>query len=566
MGSSRMAWLRRRTPIALAFALICPSACSLDDLPPCGAIEIAPAQPRGLTTPSPTVMAISDGSKSVTVLRSCSALADCGDADLREQKVEVTAPPEQILLTGSGRWLTYVTNRHELHRIDLDADTPTPSAVAVEFDRVELVGSLRGGDWILYRGWSKATNSDPEALPPTHASELFARYVGSPGGFPFDHEAKTIRIDAGQFRVAAVGHRNLVVRKSLGNDREELYLVRIAPSFRSDEHGSSQIGETLLLARGKSFQRVIVTSGQTPRELGDKDAFPTLPNDLLVIATSGDDEDARTVVYDIRDLGLVANFEGEVATSLLPLHDVPGLSGLSPDSSHLAYLTKRGALALRNLDTQTSCELRSAEGDGHVMAGFAADGTLYFESREDDILDDPDPRIREFDRVYAYDTASATHTLISESPYRRPLRAVPQWHPAGLPWAIFSSSGSSTVSVPGTGMGMDAIGFEFASFLSPDDQSLWVLGAAASDGDELSYETELMLRRIHMSANGQIEAQGPSVGDQDFFRLSYSSSDRICVSLAQSTRATPWATQCSDQAGDRTRWLSDKLPFSEQQF
>lgn len=569
MGGSWIAKLpRARASLALAFAL---SGCSLDELPPCGAIEIAAAQPRSGTLPSPTVMAISQGNAELIVLRACAEGTSC-DADLIQlPPLATSSPPEQLLLTGSGRWLTYVAGQ-SLQRVDLDAPTLTPSTVAVEFDRMELVGSLRGGDWILYRTWAEATNQagDPDYVPPTRSSQLFARYVGADGGFPFDHEAKTVRIDAGEFRVAALGHRNVVVRKALGNGQEELYLIRIAPSFRSDEHGSAQIGETLLLAKGRNFSRVIVTSGETPEALGDRDAFPKLPNDTLVIATSGEGRDARTVVYDIRDLGLVGNFEGAVATSLLPLHDIPGLSAVSPDERQLAYVTARGGLALRDLDSQTSCQLRSAQNEGgHVMAGFASDGTLYFQSREDDIFENPEPRIREFDRVYAYDTAAQTYDLLSESPYRRPLRAVPELHEQGLAWAIVASAGAYATLPQG---GVESIGFDVASYISRGEASLWVLGAQPIDDETSPYSFELALQRIRMTRRGEgqheLESLGPSVqapggGVREFFHLPYGPTDRICVSLAQSSHAAPWATQCSDGESHPTRYLSDTLPFTE---
>ena len=55
---------------------------------------------------------------------------------------------------------------------------------------------------------------------------LCPRYVGDDAAFPFDDAAKTIRIDAGEFRVVALEHRNLVVRKSLGEGREALARTR----------------------------------------------------------------------------------------------------------------------------------------------------------------------------------------------------------------------------------------------------------------------------------------------------------------------------------------------------
>lgn len=535
--------------VALTTAL---AGCSLDDLPACEAIAIA--EPRdaesrsdafGQSTSSGVVMAYSRGAE-IWVVEGCEAATGCAARMIGE----VAQPPEQLLLTGSGRWLTYVSGG-ELVRLDLAApDTAMPITTAIEADRVELVGSLRGGDWIVYRSWAEAPPLDDPSSPPPSAqtSELFARYVGDDAEFPFEDAAKTIRIDAGEFRVVAVGHRNLVVRKSLGEGREELYLVRIAPSFRRDEHGSAQIGETLLLGRGPAFSRVMVVEGSTPDELGDLDAFPELANDTLVIATAGTGPSARTLVYDIRNLDLVANFEGALATSLRPLHDVPGLQALAPDRRHLAYVTPQGALALRDLDTQLACELRSAgEGGGHVVAGFAADGTLYVQSRERGVLDDPDPRVREFDRVYALDTATQRATLLSESPNRRPLRAVPTGY-ADTPWAVVASSGNyATLPELGTSQ---SIGFVEAAFLGGDPDSLWVLGADAHD-DADSYR--MQLRRVRVD---------PSLESDALHEVDVANEQRVCISVAQASHATPWATQCSHGSLGRAT-LSDTLPPTE---
>jgi hypothetical protein len=524
------------------------SGCTLDDLPACDPIEIA--IPRSSEI-SPTVLAYSRGNE-LFVLDGC-------DAQTCSERLVTTRDeaPEQLLLTGSGRWLTWVSGS-ELLRIDLAAPPGTaPITTAIDATQVELIGSLRGGDWIVFRSW--AQSSDPSVTPSARTSELFARYVGDDAAFPFDDAAKTIRIDAGEFRVVALGHRNLVVRKSLGEGREALYLVRIAPSFRQDEHGAAQIGETLLLAHGPAFSRVLVVSGRTPDELGDLDAFPQLANDTLVLATSGTGPHARTLVYDIRNLDLVANFEGALATSLLPLQDVSGLRALAPDQRHVAYVTPTGALALRDLDTQLSCALRAGAGqvgehdqaEGHVVAGFANDGTLYVQSRERGFLDDLDVRVREFDRVYAIDTATQHASLLSESPNRLPLRAVPHGY-VDAPWAVVASSGNfATLTGFATSTGTSAIqsiGFEDAAFLGRDAASLWVLGADARDEGY-----RMQLRRVSV-------AQG--LEHSDLHEVEYADDQRVCVSIAQASHGAPWATQCGHGALGRAT-LSDALPSVE---
>lgn len=520
------------------------SGCTLDDLPACDPIEIA--SPRSSET-SPTVLAYSRGNE-LFVLDGC-------DAQACSERLVTTRDeaPEQLLLTGSGRWLTWVSGS-ELLRIDLAAPAGTaPITTAIDATQVELIGSLRGGDWIVFRSW--AQSSDPTATPSARSSELFARYVGDDAAFPFDDAAKTIRIDAGEFRVVALGHRNLVVRKSLGEGREALYLVRIAPSFRQDEHGAAQIGETLLLAHGPAFSRVLVVSGRTPDELGDLDAFPQLANDTLVLATSGTGPHARTLVYDIRNLDLVANFEGALATSLLPLQDVSGLRALAPDQRHVAYVTPTGALALRDLDTQLSCALRAGasgppddDAEGHVVAGFASDGTLYVQSRERGFLDDLDVRVREFDRVYAIDTVTQHATLLSESPNRLPLRAVPHGY-VDAPWAVVASSGNfATLTGAAHTSAIQSIGFADAAFLGRDAASLWVLGADARDEGY-----SMQLRRVSVT-------QG--LEHSDLHAVDYADDQRVCVSIAQASHGAPWATQCGHGALGRAT-LSDALPSVE---
>ncbi len=554
MGAERIAARAERAIATLLPVLLGPLACTLDDLPACDPIEIV--APRS-DDASPTVLAYSRGNE-LFVLDGC-------DTQACSERLVTTRDeaPEQLLLTGSGRWLTWVSGS-ELLRIDLAAPPGTaPITTAIDATQVELIGSLRGGDWIVFRSW--AQSSDPTVTPSARSSELFARYVGDDAAFPFDDAAKTIRIDAGEFRVVALGHRNLVVRKSLGEGREALYLVRIAPSFRQDEHGAAQIGETLLLAHGPAFSRVLVVSGRTPDELGDLDAFPQLANDTLVLATSGTGPHARTLVYDIRNLDLVANFEGALATSLLPLQDVSGLRALAPDQRHVAYVTPTGALALRDLDTQLSCALRAGasgppddeHADGHVVAGFAGDGTLYVQSRERGFLDDLDVRVREFDRVYAIDTVTQHATLLSESPNRLPLRAVPHGY-VDAPWAVVASSGnfatltgfatsSGTASSSGTSA-IQSIGFADAAFLGRDAASLWVLGADVRDEGY-----RMQLRRVSVD-------QG--LEHSDLHEVDYTDNQRVCVSIAQASHGAPWATQCGQGELGRAT-LSDALPSVE---
>src|SRR5690606_1727464 len=143
----------------------------------------------------------------------------------------------------------------------------------------------------------------------------------------------------------------------------------------------------LLLARGKRFDRVIITTGPSPADYGDPwELQHEVPTDVQVIATTGQGSSARTLIYAVSDTDQIANFEGAVLSSPMPLEDIAGLSAVSPSGTHLAYITPRGSLALRNLDPDhqgdSACMIRPATAAKHALAGFAADGTLYFESSE----------------------------------------------------------------------------------------------------------------------------------------------------------------------------------------
>ncbi|HLT38203.1 MAG TPA: hypothetical protein VK034_18085, partial [Enhygromyxa sp.] len=359
------------------------SACGLDSEPAsvCGSLDLAVAQTRSFDGETPTVVALSDGAGRITVVRSCEQPGEC-EAELVTQTIDRGVIPDQLLLTASGRWLTYRVGT-DLYRVDLEHPEQNPVGISGVH---ELVGSLRGGDWLIYRTWGQDTNTS-DGTPPVHESELWAYYAGEEQllddqGNP--EPRPHFRIGAGvDLRVAAMGHRHVVARRILGNGEEQLYLVRIAPARRHDELGSSTRGKPILLARGKQFTRVLITAGPSPAERGDPQEFQhDVPIDVRVIATSGEGSSARTLVYAVSDATQIANFEGAVVSSPIALQDVAGLGAVSPSGTHLAYITARGSLALRDLEGQDSCMVRPANAARHTLAGFAADGTMYFESVE----------------------------------------------------------------------------------------------------------------------------------------------------------------------------------------
>lgn len=547
------------------------AACALDSEPSqiCGSLELGTTQTRGLEQAAPTVVALSDGAGRITVVRSCDQLDDCQEAELVTQIVDLGVVPDQLLLTASGRWLTYRVGP-ELRRIDLEnPDGPRNGIGGVH----ELVGSLRGGDWLIYRTWGTQPTGG-ETTPPVHESELWAYYAGDE---EHGETPTNFRIGAGfgssfDLRVAAMGHRHVVARRILGNGEEELYLVRIAPARRHDELGSSSRGKPILLARGQRFSRVLITSGASPAERGDPWEFQhDVPIDERVIATSGEGSNARTLIFAVSDVSQIANFEGSVVSSPIPLEDIAGLSAVSPSGTHLAYITPRGSLALRDLESHGACMIRPATAARHVLAGFGADGTLYFESIERGHTElngatGPDAEI-----VYAYDPKAEQLTALTDNQHIWRLYAVPPQRyeteqGERIPWAIVAIDGFHAAR---PGARPQPLYYDDVSFLPRGDETLWLLeGEEADDFDE---QNRLTLRRVQPLSSDDTLAfdsdADPSVLDQGGvrkrFERKYLDKSSICVSTSQSaSRTTPWATSCSTP-DKPTSYLDSGLPQGE---
>jgi hypothetical protein len=572
------AWLTVATVASLA-------GCSLDSEPHaiCGSLDLSTAQTRGFEQEAPTVVALSTDPGKITVVRSCE-LSDCNGAELRSQTIDTDSSdiPDQLLLTASGRWLTYRIGS-QLHRYDLAEADPNDAKKGGPGGVHELVGALRGGDWLIYRTWG--ANTDPlDETPSVHDSELWAYYVGE------DSEDQTNQPEDPHFRIgealgsdfdlriAAMGHRHVVARRILGDGNEELYLVRIAPARRHDELGSSSRGKPLLLARGDRFERILITSGPSPAEHGDPWEFEhEVPTDVRVIATSGSGSHARTLIFAVSDTTQIANFEGAVVSSPIPLEDIAGLSPVSPSGTHLAYITPRGSLALRDLDSHSACMIRPATAARHVLAGFAADGTMYFESVERGASEvngaaGPDAEI-----VYAYDPKTEEFTALTDNKHTWRLYAVPPERyetedGERIPWAVVAMDGFYAGRPNAR---PQPLYYDDVSFLPRGDESLWLL--EGEEGDGYDDQNRLTLRRVQpnsTASNDSLEFDpeaDPSVlengnGDPvDRFERIYWRKDSVCVSTSQSaSRTTPWATSCSTPEKP-TEYLNSGLPQGEQQ-
>lgn len=258
-------------------------------------------------------------------------------------------PGSELMLTPSGHYLVGINAvgqeeeasvlTFEIHG---EADAVEPIQMRTEvFPNGQLlprhlVASMRGSDtdWLIARD----------------ADGALMRYA------PNQASGQLLALDIEDLGVAAVGERHLVGRQIHSGGEETLYLIVV------DGEGNAHEQATPLL-RGETFSRVTLT-----------------PRDDMVIATAGEGTDAETFVFDVASGKLLDRFAGAAISGRAAGEELPGLRAVSPDGSALAYRTPGGAVAMRGLDTQGSCLVRSAGRTPHSVAGFSADGVLYMEA------------------------------------------------------------------------------------------------------------------------------------------------------------------------------------------
>lgn len=525
------------------------------DLPPCESLDLRATQTReSIASPAEpaiemvaSVLAISEPGN-IEIMRDCATKSQCQQLELTVEPPKDIGKAQQLMLTASGRWLIYHGEHGDVRRFDLETCTDAScsgnwDSVGAEIEHLqELTGTLRGGDWIIYRG---DTNNQLRALYVGTDPQFETSALGKEPGL-----GREFALGSGyDLRVVALGHRHVVARQSRGDGIEELYLIRVAPAFKVDEFGTSTIGKPLLLATGPAFARVLITEGPSPAERGDPNEFQhEIPTDVQVIATSGEGPDARTLIYDVSNLSQIANFAGEVVTKHAVLEDVAGLSAISPDGTQLAYLTSDGGLALRDLATQRSCLIKSSDAATHVLAGFAANATLYFEAEELAYLADDQTGYEQQDveNIYTYDALAQTFTALT-TPQTFPetvvwrLKAVPPGPDAnGQPWAV--ANGEYLVKPTVTARSLN---YDEAQFLPRSNASgdLWVIEAEPENG--------LNVHRLG-SDGDEVELEN------------HPTQSELCVSSAPSAGWTaPWATRCSP-ASQPEKYLDNGLPEPEQ--
>lgn len=491
---------------------------------------------------SARVLAFTEDNGDVTLVRDLCQDSGCAGAELERLHIpkgtlgiDDEDVPEQLLLSGTGDWLAF-KYAGKLNMVDLDCalgDSGGSCNFYPDEDIEGLVGTLRSNDWVVYRT----------------ASGLRARNLALGDG--------TSPVELGgdyNLLAVALGDRTVVARRIINGDEEELYLIRVNPTKKHDISGYDSAGRAVLLGRGQSLSRVIVTRGPTPAELGEHwEPDQNTPIDEYVVATYGEGEDAHTVVYRVMDGSVVDSFPGAALSSHVPLDEIPGLSAVSPDSSHLAYVTPSGAAAMRNLDSQGACLVRSAVDGRHTIAGFARDGGLYLESREED--EDG----QALQRVGLYDPTSLVFDWITGADEPSTLRAVPSSAAitdGGLKaWAITARNGFFGVQAGDDPqpLGLEPSRVSFIPRITSDD-SMWLIEAGDDNEQFVGTKTTMRLKKIRASADADtldFDAQDsdpvyedPDDGEYKTVEASFTSKYQICVTTA---RPGGWGSTCAKE-------------------
>ncbi len=462
------------------------------------------------------LVAVSDGPP-VVVAERCAA-DDAETCELRRYVLSELSAGSAMMVTSTGRFVVAIDHKDstmyawDVARLD-DPDRGRSTFDGSDEDSPRiLLASLRGSDWLVVRD----TEGDLMRVHPQRSS------------------AEPIAPGESGLKLVAVGHGYAAARRMLDGSREELVLLPVDPEL--DYEG---VGPVPLL-RADAFTQVELTA-----------------DDGFVIATSGSGDDAETFVFAVPEGNLVDRFLGAAVPGVTSLENVPGLRASSPDGTQLAYRTASGALALRGLEDQSACLVRSRSGGDHTVAGFAADGTMYMQA---------DLAVGE-SRLFAFDSAARRLTALDRDSAGHHLAAVPERLPAGgRPWAIGVRDGRFAAVQGGAApVGLD---LDDAVFAPRQGDDIWVAKLAIGR----DARRWLSIRRVSPRRDGNryrfaaddTEAAQPTVFETDGevrdAIAKFSSGERPCL-----TTGTPgaWAYTCGSASSRGEYFSVGGLPGSE---
>ncbi len=483
-----------------------------DPSTPCGALQLGDADPGAVVNRRRApVLAMAGGSGEPFVLHFVCASpdADEDDCELRRETLEGIGGGENaVLVTSAGDYIV-ATDRDEarLHVYSF-SDTGVlqrhPGDLVLD-DRelpVELIASLRNSNWII--GLDRERHMR-RYMPTQQSADLVAAELGD------------------KLTLATVGEQHIIGRVRHGEGDEALYLIPVDESL--DVHHAPT-----LLMRGRAATRIVVG-----------------PRDEHVAITLGHQDNAQTLVFRVPDGTLIDRFGGELISGREDLTETVGLRAVSPDGSHLAYKTAAGSVALRDIDSNSACLVRSSTIGGDAkIAGFSAEGMLYFES-EVGVGNAT---------ISAWDPAERYLAVLSTPEEDAHLVAVPSLTPSeALPWAVGVHSGTYMAladSQPATRLDLHT-----AVFIPRDDPKLWVLDSERINAGGRRVDVHRVTARTMPDASlryGEIEGAehaGPNGDPRDSLGVTVSGPQRACMSTG-----TPGARAYACGSGNDDRFLS----------
>lgn len=474
-----------------------------DPSTPCSSLQFGDAEPGAVVSRSHApVLAMAGGSADPFVLYYDCAEGQTEDCPLRRADLELLSGRNAVLVTSAGDYVL-ATDRVNRTLISYTFDgAPKAGVVALDNDGVpnELLASLRNSNWVI------GLDDDRELVRYRPQAQNGVRLAPGLDGLT----------------LSTVGEQHIIGRVWHDANDSSLYLVPVDDTLPHLGQGPT------LLTRGRDPSRIVMG-----------------PRDEHVAITLGHGDTAETLVFRIPDGALLDRFSGELISGRDDLTETAGLRAVSPDGSHLAYRTPAGSVALRDLESASACLVRSANTAGNTtLAGFSAEGVLYFESE----------RGPGRSAISAWNPEERYLAVLSGPETGARLAAVPsRTEDNALPWAIGVRSGSYMAladSLPPEALDLDS-----AVFIPRDDPELWVLNAESHQSGGRSID----LRRVTARTNGSTlrfadldtpEHSTPE-GDRTSLGVTLSAPQTACVATG-----TPGARAYACGSGGDDRFLA----------
>lgn len=468
-----------------ALAAILASGCAAIDDPttPCPALLIGDADAGSVVRAHAPVLAVSAGDSPAVVHYRC----DDNGCDLTQSPLLGIDQTNQIMVTSGGGYVLATDRRGLLllrYRVGSEVIeskgrlTPLLDATPVSF-----IDSLRGSDWIVARD----------------AQRRLVSYL--PAEQPRGHVlAADPAVD-----VLAVGHDYVVVQ---GADDE------LITAIAATDDAFHPAGTRVPLARGSSPTAVTLTSDD---------------QHIAVSLGSGGSGGHETMVFRTSDGALTDRFVGRLAAARDGAAAIPGLSAVSADGAYLAFTTASESLALRDLSTGGACLVHSATTGPTRVAGFAADGVVYFETEA--AIGERAIRAWQPSRRYLSTISSTAEGYRLASVPARLTSISPE------PWAVGLRNGVHAVIQDNAASYLDV---DSVIFAPRDDERIWAVDAAgAGTRDHIA----LQLRQIGPDAHPQPRVTNTPQGR---FRRVVRRLEEACVSTGS---PGSWGYQCGGGSG-----------------